>query len=298
MKNIIVSTALVFLVNLILQVSIDYFLDQEKGQILILEPIAQNDTTYHQNIIISNYQSSSLKNIELFITEGRVKSLHSNKRENKHSIQRVGTDKFVIETLYANSNIVIDFEISISSKSTKPTIVPLNHKDLDLSVKSSQESLEPRKIMWLSVLINCSSIALLFAFFTYYQDQRINNLKKHNKKIKDFQNERSIDLEQRVNDRSSELKRARSEVKELQSTWAKARILLLNQIRDLKKENDFYRRITELLVKRISPKVRIKDLEDIITSQLKTFSTKGNITKELQNIDIIASFFDRKNYNK
>lgn len=294
MKKIIFSTITVFILNTILQVIVNAFVGNVNGNIIISEPIKVDSISYSQTIVISNYKKNSFENIDFSTKNGQIINLFSS---GQIILKTKSNNLFTIEKLYPLSNTTIKIDYSRTKSDTgAPNIIPLNSEDFSFEIQKSTD-LKPNKLDWISILINCFMISLVFGLFIMYRDTQDEKLmvriRESENRFKKYEEE-SV---QKFSDSKVELDKLQSKTNKYFESWTKLRILLMKRTRDLQTENSFYRSLIINMVQKNVKEFEIDKLQDVIRENLKTYSTKANFDKELSTIDVIASIL-KDNENK
>jgi hypothetical protein len=308
MRTLIVTAVVSFLINFILQFLIDLTLDTNNGNIIVSDPVKIDSINYVQTILISNYQSKTINGLEFYSNKGIIDSVY---KEDKIKIIKNGTSKFQISKLYPQTNTTITVFLKNKVDSNYPTITSLNHKEYKFLFNKSSE-FEEDVINWLTILINCLSISVVYTLFIHFAD--VNN-KKHIAKANERLDEREeiykakdeilesrskefeaqmVTTRNEIKDIKDEIQQKIDETRRLENSWAKIKLLLIRQVRDLKKENEFYKSLLSNVVEKSNGKIEMNRLEELIKDVLQTHSARINIEKDAKLIDAIANILSVK----
>lgn len=286
MKKIIYSTLITFVINLILQVSVNYFTAEKNGEIIVSNPLRIDSVNYSQTIIISNYEGKTIENLEFSISNGKISSLLCN---NPISYKLINNNNFQIEKIYpkTNNTIQINFVSTNVDPNEKAEVKALNYSDYNLtSIKSSDFSLK-QTFDWRTIILNCVLVSLIYGIFFYFF---LESTEKSIKRIED----KNKDLEVRVTQTRKSLDEVTNDSKIQKNRLAKVKLLLLKKSTDLKIENQYYKSLIKSIIENSKATIDKEKLENLIRTHLKTYTTKSGIDIEIDSIDIIASIVKDK----
>ncbi|MEI6348739.1 MAG: hypothetical protein WCP69_12400 [Bacteroidota bacterium] len=294
MKNVILSTVIIFVINLFLQIFVSQFSNTDKGLIITSEPIKEDSIHYIQTMIVSNYEQKTINNLEFIIENAEIESIYTS---NKCKIKQE-KNKLCLLELYPKANITIYLSL-VAEKNLdgNPNLIPLNNLDHSIKYVQSSELKRASEIPWIGSIILSGLVSLIYyliAFYLYLKFTKIQErLTETSKKLTSIQDKDIIINE----NHETKLSNIENKMRKIEASSSKIRLLLLTRIRDLKKENDFYREIIKDVAKKTSEAgFNIKEIFELVTDKLKTYSTRANIEKELSQIDVIASIL--KNNSK
>lgn len=274
MKKIFLGAVIVFITNLILQGVISYFLNRNSGEIIVSDLMKQDSITYTQNIIICNFEKKSIENIEFRIENGILKNYLSDK---EIVVENSTRGIIIFKTLYPERNYTIQLEIKRNESSLKePIVYSLNHQEKNFKLNKASEINNDNTPLILSVLSNSIIMAILYAIFYYYIETKINELKtsvKSKEEVASKAIEKANELEVIIN--------------KFKNNNLKYRILNNRELKDLKKENDFYQYLISKLIEN-KESIRPDQIYDFITQELKTYGVKSNKIGNLGVVDIIT----------
>jgi|GEM_PF-6388391 len=293
MKNVIITAILIFIVNFIMQISLDYFLTKENGQIISSASVKVDSLHYSQTLLVSNYQKKSIENLEFSTTKGSIADIVSN---GSIITKKISEKKFLIEKLYPFSNITIRVDLLKPSANSEdePDVQPLNFSENDLVFQKVNDFKQKIKIDWLNILINCLVISIIFGFFFYFFDRESNKLYVSIAETKKDAQELSNELDKNRKQNFKKIDNAEKNIRTFKESYTKLKILLLKKTRDLQKENDYYKTLLKSIITKNQNKINQEDIEDLVRDHLKTFSTKGKIDSSLDEIDVIANIIENK----
>jgi hypothetical protein len=279
MRNLIITTVAVFLLNFLTQAGIDYFFAEKNGDIIIADPIKTDSLGFSQTIFLSNYQKKSIENLEFYTKNGSIIKVLSN---NTLKIKILSDKKFIIEKIYPSSTatVQIDFINPNINNIDEPYVLPLNHEDFSIAFQKASELKKQALIDWRSILINSLFVSIVFAVTMNHFDKRVNKLSQNLDagivERKELKAELALNLE-----------KAEKTAKELRSTVVKLRMLLMAKARDLKTENDFYRNLISSMIKN-GEKHEEEKIHELVQQHFKTYSTNADFIKEFETIEVIA----------
>lgn len=308
MRTLIVTVAITFLINFVLQIIIDIAIDKDHGKITVSDPVKIDSTSYVQTILISNYQSKTINGLEFYSNKGIIDSVY---KEDKIKIIKNDKSKFQISKLYPQINTTLTVFLKSGTDENYPTIIPLNNKEFNFLFGKSS-SFEEEIIDWITILINCIIISIMYSLFSHFVDKNnekrlkrvtdktngtISRLEEENKvlegKTKEL-NQKIRSTESNIDTVSEKIQEKTLEFKRLSNSWVKIRILLIRQVRDLKKENEFYKSLLSNVVEKSNGKIEMNRLEELIKDVLQTHSTNINVEKDAKLIDAIANILSEK----
>jgi len=248
-----------------------------KGEIIKEDVLKVDSVNYRVNLIINNYSDKSINGIKLHVSDGIIKSYLSNKfisLESKNNIVK-------LSEISANKNYIIQLDLisDTKNKSAIPNFEILNYNDLGLNYKESGDLHRD----YVSNIINAIIYAIIFFVFYYLSSRETSKSFKKMEEVKD----ESKKLEFRIT-------KAEHNLNKYLVSFGKTRLLYLRELRDYKKENIFYRQLIDKIIGKQKDNSSV-DYAEIITSELKTFSTKKTEPYTYDTIDIIADLTKEKN---
>jgi hypothetical protein len=304
MKNLFITTILVFFINFANQVVLDIFLSEKKGEIISSVPLRVDSVTTTQILTLANYEKKTLENFEFYSTSGKISNIYSN---NPITFKKSAENRFSIDKLYplSNSTIKVDVIEPASNSKVLSEILPLNYSENNWTFQKLNDLAPRKKIDWLSISINSLIYAIIFYCFYYYLESRntkrsqgltneINTLKDDAENIKNNARRFENIQEENIKDAKLNLEKTKIQLNDFKVSYAKLKILLLRKTKDLQKENEFYKSLFSSIITKNNIAIDKNDLEESVRVQLKTYSTKGMFNPEVDTIDIIASIINEK----
>jgi hypothetical protein len=310
MKNIIISTAIVFFVNSFLTSLINYIVSDKKGEIIVSDLIKIDSLRSSQIILISNYEKKSIDNLEFSTKNGMISNLITN---SPIQIKNISKKKFIIEKIYPSTNLTIkaDFIRNINDNG-EPNIFSLNHEDFSFDFQKSCD-FEPKKLInWYMILIIGFMTSIFYGITIYFMDWKFENMMKVDqkkvteisyklnsgeKRLKEFEEQANVKIKQLQAQIKEETKKSNKAVKELHQfkiAWTKFKILLFRRARDLEVEKEFYMSLLSEFFKKAETHFDEEKIQNLVREHLKTYSTKKSALNEISSIDIIADIVKTK----
>lgn len=291
LKNSVLPGLIITLLNFLISIFSNYYNSNENGILEISEPIELSDGEYLQTIIINNFSNTLLGNIKFYQSDS-LKVLNIEK--SNFDVELNKRALIANEILPKSKNTLIIHYLSSAGISG---FVPVNFEEIGLIYeKNKTPFLNKIKTTFFANLI---LFFFIVPFFIYFENQAENR-----KKIWDERLRNAIEASQNNKDL---LASARNDLNDLRESYnllrnknTKTRLLLFKHVRDLKKENEFYRyslkRLLDLLSKADTNNL---DIPNLITNYLKTHSTKSvKIEDSIEYIDIIEDVLKEKSKEK
>lgn len=303
MRSLIVTTAIVFIINFALQVGLDFALSPNNGNIIVSDALKIDSVNCSQTILLTNYQKKTIYGIEFYSNKGVIDSVY---RNDKIKIVKIDNNKFRIAKLYPQMNITLMVTMKNKIDSDQPNIIPLNHEEFQFLYNKSSE-LGEDKVNWVTISINCGVAACFFALLWHFLDkklqerlkmskERFNGIELEFKEKNRLLKEEITELKDRIKITGKSIKESQKKadkhsanIDSLRIAWAKIRLLLIRQVRDLKKENEFYKSLLSDVVEKSNGKIEINRLEELVKNALQTHSTRINVEKDGALVDTIAN---------
>jgi len=275
MKNLILSTLLVFVVNGVLTYFIDtYFSFIEKnGVIIITEPIKIDSLHFTQTFQVINLQKKSIENLEFGTYSGEITNVFSN---NYSHLNLSSKNNFTVTKIYPLENLTLKFDLILKGADV-PYVYPLNSLDFSFSTYGLEQFRKETNFNLFNTVIFGLIVSTFYFLFRMYFN---NKLESSNKELKSTL-EKLTDLQKESNGTKKSILRIK--------------LLLIKHAKDLKIENEFFKRLITKLISNNEVYLPEEAVFKLVREELKTYSTKKGFDSEIDSIDIISHMIKDKN---
>lgn len=305
--NIIATLIIGTIFNFIVNCGVTY-VNSDKAVVRIGEVIKTGDANYVCNIDISNFYKKDMDDIRFTIPDNiDLQNFYCN---NPIKIKKIESD------ISGNTDSVFSISGILNGQTTSLVMnlnSDINAKDIlvsknDYKIKVKYGSNEERPIyeaIRFSIII-AIVYAIVMALMNFYlekiRDIKIAKAKEglekqlketeKSKELVEKQYNEAVDSNKKVNEK---VNKVNEELNDIKLSLKKEKILLLNRIRDYKKELNFWRdTIRKILYENHYSDRQIERVFDSVTSNLETYGTKENEKISYDEIKILSDMLKDK----
>lgn len=266
-----------------------------KGEIVKNELVKIDSVNYQLNLIVCNYDDKTANGLVFQINNASLDGYNSNLYL---SIENKDKRCIKISNIYPKKNYSINLHLKQNpSSKAEPTVEPLNVDDLKFKYKEIGDLDDGYINLILQVILSSMVYAIFYGITSYAQDKRSKErIEYFDKKNNVFYKEKEK-LEKEIETSNKKIEHLDTYVNKNVNSFSKFKLLYNRELRDCRKENDFYKDLIKRLVKeRSDDKIDYEALKKIISDELKTYTTKGFKSIDIDTVDVIAEIVKVK-YN-
>jgi hypothetical protein len=282
--NTILSVIVVFVINLLLTTTVNYFF-QSDGSISTDTYFSIQNKLFAE-ISIQNYSSKTKDGLILSIpNKVNLKEIICS-----NPVDIVNKQDSIVNSIIKNIDVS-----SIAPNKTTKILIPVNniselnfidvqnYSALSLTKYKSNEILNPLTDTINKAIISSIIFAIFGGLIMFYQIVKFDDLNKKMDKI----NKYSETIQKASDDLKITLNKEFIDIKKI---YHKQRIFLFHRISDLTKELDFWRdTIRKILYNRSKGKDMGEEIIKEVVNNLKTYSTLGKSNENFENIQLLSS---------
>jgi len=283
----VLSSFLVLVLSFVVQFAVEYY-NSERASVVYMEPIKPSgfDTAVGA-IKITNFSKDYIDNLLLSIpADYQLSNITYNmpiSLSDSNKSQSNVSDKRIVKVSQIPPKNTTLISFVVNNKAEWDLIALENPRSEGLVINNDLESPTKRNIQF--VVFNSMIYALFFLLATYI------NRKLAAKAYQEVLDKADANMV-KLNKMEASSDNAHKELASLRSLIAKQRMLLMSRISDAMKEVDFWRHtIRKILIDSGKDKNDADYLIDMVTKELKTFTTKGK-PLSYESIMIAASIIE------
>lgn len=297
MKQSLTGPAIAAIVTFILNFIIQLFFDNNKVDIYISDTMPNSDSTYLQTINITNFYDSPKEDLNFKLLNGIIEDV---KTTSNIEFKILNGNLISLNKVYAKTNSVILVRYKLNSINN-PKLITLNEGERGIDILNETVFTNFDETIIFSLLVNALIIFLAALIFQYITE----NTKTYIKKMLDEEKIHSERLNKKIDEFKEEnekteikLANTRDRISRIETISARLKIILTKRVSDLKIENDFYRHCIKLALSSVTIKDETFNIEEFITSSLKTYSTRARLLDDNKSIDVLTELISDPKWKK